>query len=282
MKTFAKFTANAVGTGWPGAQFFRRKFLAILRIMPNSFEFSIGAVWAPAKSLVEIPPYILILVKSHLLMARPVFSKLPVLALAGTCFVFSAAGSMAADSPAAGQSGACFSAHGDLATGEATVTLSGGTLQRAGQVGEVFVPLHVISKKLSDYGATNERGEFFLFEDIFRSLDREWAGFTFTITALPETPAVVVLSALMAVIFFWPVRRRFIKDMKSIVGLRPPGRVRIEAYRRCANDDRQPREEVWADVPVVRRNVPATPAAKTRDRCYEDDDITAGEPLLSA
>ena len=195
--------------------------------MPNGFKSSIGMAWAPAKSPVEIPPYISILVKSHLPMARPAYSKLPVLALAGACFVFSAAGSMAADSPAAGQSGACFSAHSDLATGEATVTLSGGTLQRAGRVGEVFVPLQVISKKLRDYGATNERGEFFLFEDIFRSLDREWAGFTFTITALPETPAVVVLSALMAVIFFWPVRRRAIKDIKSIVGLRPQGRVRI-------------------------------------------------------
>jgi hypothetical protein len=32
-------------------------------------------------------------------------------------------------------------------------------------------------------------------------------------------------------LFLWPVRRRLIKDAKSILGLRPTGRDRIEAYR---------------------------------------------------
>jgi hypothetical protein len=32
-------------------------------------------------------------------------------------------------------------------------------------------------------------------------------------------------------LFLWPARRRLIKDAKSILGLRPAGRDRIEAYR---------------------------------------------------
>jgi hypothetical protein len=32
-------------------------------------------------------------------------------------------------------------------------------------------------------------------------------------------------------VFLWPVRRRLIKDAKSILGLRPAGRDRIETYR---------------------------------------------------
>jgi hypothetical protein len=32
-------------------------------------------------------------------------------------------------------------------------------------------------------------------------------------------------------LFLWPVRRRLIKDTKSILGLRPNGRDRIESYR---------------------------------------------------
>jgi len=31
--------------------------------------------------------------------------------------------------------------------------------------------------------------------------------------------------------FLWPVRRRLFKDAKSILGLRPLGRDRSEAYR---------------------------------------------------
>jgi hypothetical protein len=33
--------------------------------------------------------------------------------------------------------------------------------------------------------------------------------------------------------FLWPVRRRLVKDVKSVLGLRPTGRERIEAYRKA-------------------------------------------------
>lgn len=218
---------------------------------------------------------------THLPTSRLSIAQLSGLVLAGVFFFTFAAGLRAADAPAPGKVEGCLSAHGDLATGAATVTLSGGTLHRAGQAGQVFVPLQVMSKTLRDFGTGQPAGQFFLFENIFHSLDTEWAGFTFTITALPETSAVVVLSALLVVMFFWPTRRRVIKDLKSIVGLRPPGRVRIEAYRRRANDDGQPRDEVWADVPVVRQKVPAVPVARERERC-QPDEVPAGEPLLPA
>jgi hypothetical protein len=52
----------------------------------------------------------------------------------------------------------------------------------------------------------------------------------FTITAIPEPSTYVVAAGLLA-LFLWPVRRRLIKDAKSILGLRPSGRDRIESYR---------------------------------------------------
>ena len=167
-----------------------------------------------------------------------------------------------------------------LATG--TVSLSGGTLHRAGQPGEVFGPLRVTSKSLRDFGTAKDAGQFFLFEDVFRTWEADWAGFTFTITALPETSGVIVLSALLAVLFCWPERRRLIKDFKSIVGLRPPGRVRIEAYRRRANDEGRPRVEVWTNAPAdpaPAQQVAAAKAAKVRERVEPEP---AGEPVLAA
>jgi hypothetical protein len=38
-------------------------------------------------------------------------------------------------------------------------------------------------------------------------------------------------AAGLLALFLWPVRRRLLKDAKSILGLRPNGRDRIEAYR---------------------------------------------------
>jgi autotransporter-associated beta strand protein len=52
----------------------------------------------------------------------------------------------------------------------------------------------------------------------------------FTITAIPEPSTYVAAAGLLA-LFLWPVRRRLIKDAKSILGLRPNGRDRVEAYR---------------------------------------------------
>ncbi len=53
---------------------------------------------------------------------------------------------------------------------------------------------------------------------------------TFTITAIPEPSTYAAAAGLLA-LFLWPVRRRLLKDAKSILGLRPTGRDRIEAYR---------------------------------------------------
>jgi hypothetical protein len=53
---------------------------------------------------------------------------------------------------------------------------------------------------------------------------------TFTITAIPEPSTYVAAAGLLA-LFLWPVRRRLLKDAKSILGLRAPARERFEAYR---------------------------------------------------
>jgi hypothetical protein len=53
---------------------------------------------------------------------------------------------------------------------------------------------------------------------------------TFTITAIPEPSTYAAAAGLLA-LFLWPARRRLLKDAKSILGLRPAGRDRIEAYR---------------------------------------------------
>jgi hypothetical protein len=40
-------------------------------------------------------------------------------------------------------------------------------------------------------------------------------------------------AAGLLALFLWPVRRRLIKDAKSILGLRAPARERVEAYRQA-------------------------------------------------
>jgi hypothetical protein len=64
-----------------------------------------------------------------------------------------------------------------------------------------------------------------------RSITDNGSG-SFTITAIPEPSTYVAAAGLLAM-FLWPVRRRMIKDLKSILGLRPTGRERIEAYRKA-------------------------------------------------
>jgi len=167
----------------------------------------------------------------------------------------------------------------DLGGSDATLSLSGGTLSRGGRVAEIFAPLQVTTKSLRDFGAAAQEGGFSLYERVFRALDNEWLGFTFSITALPETTTVVALSALMVIMFLWPDRRRLVKDFKSIVGLRPPGRVRIEAYRRRANDDGLPRQQVWAEVEQPK--VPPVVAVKTRDH-DQAEPLSTREPMLAA
>ncbi|MGA1129035.1 MAG: beta strand repeat-containing protein [Chthoniobacterales bacterium] len=153
----------------------------------------------------------------------------------------------------------------DVVNDSATVSLSGGTIQRGGNVSEVFGDLSVTSASFLDYGAANDVGTIrfgsytpsslltvqnFLpgnklqFGNTISSTDLNNASlfsfssnFTtgtesgfFTITAIPEPSTYVAAAGLLA-LFLWPVRRRLIKDAKSILGLRPISRDRIEAYR---------------------------------------------------
>ena len=152
-------------------------------------------------------------------------------------------------------------------SGGQTVTLSGGTIARGGNVSEVFGNLNLTTASFLDYGAANNTGTLsfgtyapsalltvqnFLPGNVltfgsnltdsinnpsFFSLGAQgftssWSSgtSTFTITAIPE-PSTYVAAAGMLALFLWPARRRLIKDAKSILGLRPNGRDRIESYR---------------------------------------------------
>jgi autotransporter-associated beta strand protein len=152
----------------------------------------------------------------------------------------------------------------------ATVSLSGGTIQRASGVSETFGTLNLTGNSSLDFGTggvgnltfgTYEGGTtpshmlsvsnfaagntlvfgsnvgsflptggalsnaYFSFNNGFT-----YNSSTFTVTAIPEPSTYVAAAGLLAM-FLWPVRRRMIKDLKSILGLRPTGRERIEAYR---------------------------------------------------
>jgi len=144
------------------------------------------------------------------------------------------------------------------------VTLSGGTIQRASGVSEVFGNLNITSASFLNFGS-GSAGDFqfqtyantgsalvtvqnffegnrlqflstsfnagnlsqFTFDNAYTTSVQ---GDYFTITAIPEPSTYVAAAGLLA-LFLWPVRRRLIKDAKSILGLRAPARERLEAYR---------------------------------------------------
>jgi len=155
------------------------------------------------------------------------------------------------------------------------VTLSGGTIQRASGVSEVFGDLNVTADSVLDFDAGTggaitftgldytpasgkvltlanfTQGSTLIFQNTGDLSSALTSGFftssgsggiagatynsglnggTFTITAIPEPSTYAAAAGLLAM-FLWPVRRRVIKDVKSILGLRPTGRERIEAYR---------------------------------------------------
>jgi autotransporter-associated beta strand protein len=147
-----------------------------------------------------------------------------------------------------------------------TVTLSGGTIQRAGGVSETFGNLTLTGNSYLNFGGVSESANLtfgtlnlgsnilavsgfalnnqlkyaastevqglsllnsFTFDNAYTT---SFSSNTFTVTAIPEPSTYVAAAGLLAM-FLWPVRRRMLKDLKSILGLRPTGRERIEAYR---------------------------------------------------
>jgi fibronectin-binding autotransporter adhesin len=152
------------------------------------------------------------------------------------------------------------------------VTLSGGTIKRASGVSEVFGDLNVTAASFLDYSAgtagsltftgldytpsgtlsltlqnftqgstlviqnTTDMsgliGSAFKFGGTGGFGGSTFSNGTFTITAIPEPSTYAAAAGLLAM-FLWPVRRRLVKDVKSVLGLRPTGRERIEAYRKA-------------------------------------------------
>jgi fibronectin-binding autotransporter adhesin len=150
-----------------------------------------------------------------------------------------------------------------------TITLSGGTIRRGGaNVSEAFGNLNITAASTLDFGTGGlSSGSYeFRFEtysntgsalvtvqnflpgtrlqflsasfnagnltsfNFDNGYNTSIDGSYFTITAIPEPSTYAAAVGLLA-LFLWPVRRRLIKDAKSILGLRPSGRDRIEAYR---------------------------------------------------
>jgi autotransporter-associated beta strand protein len=140
-----------------------------------------------------------------------------------------------------------------------TVTLSGGTIERASGITEVFGNLNVTQASFINFsGGTGNsitftglnytpsallslqllnftQGNTLVFQNTtdMSSLigsgftfggsggfgSTSFSGGTFTITAIPE-PSTYVAAAALLTLLLWPSRRRLLKDAKSILGLR--------------------------------------------------------------
>jgi fibronectin-binding autotransporter adhesin len=148
----------------------------------------------------------------------------------------------------------------------AAVSLSGGTIRTASGVSEVFGDLTVTGSGFLDFGTTSyanantinfgtytpsalltinnfdygstltfgsdltstiNNSSFFTFNNGGIANSSWNAGTsTFTITAIPETSTYVAAIGLLAMML-WPLRRRLLKDARSILGLRAPMRDRL-------------------------------------------------------
>ena len=138
-------------------------------------------------------------------------------------------------------------------TGGQTVTLSGGTIQRASGVSEVFGNLNITAASFLDFGTgttgnlqfgtytpsslitvqnflqgntlkfatqltTEQLNTNFSFDNGFTT---NWSGGTFTITAIPE-PSTLAAAIGLAGMMLWPVRRRLLCDAKHMLDARHP------------------------------------------------------------
>jgi fibronectin-binding autotransporter adhesin len=148
----------------------------------------------------------------------------------------------------------------------ATVTLSGGTITRGSGVSEVFGNLNLTAASFLDFGtgtagnltfgtyqndetpsalltlnnflpgnsltfssASFSQGSinsYFTFGTGFVDYSLSNTGDTFTITAIPEPSTYAAAAGLLAMML-WPARRRLLKDVKSVLGLRAPMRDRL-------------------------------------------------------
>ena len=134
-------------------------------------------------------------------------------------------------------------------TGGQTVTLSGGTIQRASGVSEVFGNLNITAASFLDFGTgatgnlqfgtytpsslitvqnflagntlkfatqltTEQLNTNFSFDNGFTT---DWSGGTFTITAIPE-PSTLAAAIGLAGMMLWPARRRLVRDAKRMFG----------------------------------------------------------------
>jgi hypothetical protein len=146
----------------------------------------------------------------------------------------------------------------------ASVSLSGGTIQRGNGVSETFGALTLEGDSFLDFGnGTTGNMTFGIYEGgttpsnkltvnrfaegntlVFGNnvgsflptggaLSNAYFSFnngftynssTFTITAIPEPSTYLAVAGLFA-LFLWPIRRRLLKDVKSVFGTRPTGRA---------------------------------------------------------
>ena len=154
----------------------------------------------------------------------------------------------------------------DQVNSSATVSLSGGTIQRGSGVSEVFGSLTLTTGSFLDFGtgdagnltfgtyqnnetpsalltlnnflpgnsftfsstsfSTNSVGSYFTFGTGYVGSSISNDGSTFTITAIPEPSTYLAVAGLLAVLL-WPSRRRLLKDAQAVLGLRAPMRDRL-------------------------------------------------------
>ncbi|MFM8807958.1 MAG: hypothetical protein ACKOJB_03455, partial [Chthoniobacterales bacterium] len=151
----------------------------------------------------------------------------------------------------------------------ASISLSGGTITRAGGVSETFGALSVSTASVINFGATSygnagnltfngtytpsalltinnfDFGSTLVFKsDLSSSINNTnlfkfnnggfsnytWDSGSSTFTITAiPEPSTYLAAAGLLAMFLWPARRRLIKDAKSILGLRPPARARVGA-----------------------------------------------------
>lgn len=183
---------------------------------------------------------------------------------AGTLNLDAATGALAnASSLTVGSGATLLLSQSSQVKDSASVTLSGGTITRGNGVNETFGNLTLTTGSTIDFGTGPVTGtlqfgtytpsslltvssflegnKLVFASDLTGQLSGKFAfdnGFTsnwdsgsglFTITAIPEATTTAAAFGL-AGLLLWPSRRRILKDIKSILGLRLPARERLAKH----------------------------------------------------